>query len=83
MAFNPDRIQVWINQRCKVGDGWDYTSRLYADWKQWIEAPERRGEAGTVKAFAQALKARGFEQRRDGRGNGFYRIWIKRPRYGA
>ena len=54
--------------RCETGHGypnvrWDLSSRLYESWKAYaVRAGE---EAGSSKAFAQALQKRGFEGYRE------------------
>jgi putative DNA primase/helicase len=55
-----DAIARWIDEECVTGKNlWGIGARLWASWKAWSE---RNNEwTLTRKAFAQALKERGFE----------------------
>ena len=62
-----DLFGQWVKDCCKTGHGhpfpWDLSSRLYESWKSYaVRAGE---EAGSSKAFAQAMQKRGFERYRE------------------
>ncbi|WKB50880.1 phage/plasmid primase, P4 family [Eleftheria terrae] len=58
-----DASGQWLDERIVLMPGAKVaTSVLYADWRDWAE---RAGEfVGSIKRFAEMLKARGFEQSR-------------------
>jgi putative DNA primase/helicase len=58
-----DALAAWMKECCVLhGTLHTGSSALFASWKVWAEAA---GEtAGSQKRFSQALKARGFQDRR-------------------
>jgi putative DNA primase/helicase len=70
-----DVMQHWLDE-CTSDAGpfaFSLTKELYGSWKQWSD--EQRFEAGSLKAFSEALQDRGFTKKRDGRGRyGFARL---------
>lgn len=75
-----DSVGTWLADRTEhAPSGFERTRDLYGAWKTWAE---RTGErVGTERAFAQALKNRGIEQRRDMHGRGFVGISLIRHDY--
>lgn len=57
-----DTFGQWISECCRVDSRdphcWDVSLELYQSWKAFAEA--RNVTAGSAKAFAELLKARGF-----------------------
>ena len=65
-----DHVAGWIHDDCAVGEGRRaLSSALFDSWSRWAE---RTGVArGTQSSLRDALKARGFERWRSGRGRGW------------
>jgi putative DNA primase/helicase len=72
-----DAMGRWMEERCELARGsWTPVRALFANWQKWCE---KTGEhSGSLKAFSQALQARGFEPERTGgdRTRGFTGIAV-------
>jgi putative DNA primase/helicase len=72
-----DDTLSWIADRCienptsRTG-----SSELYASWKDWAERSGRKGGAGSQKAFAQELEAKGYAKQRTRNGAVFFGLAI-------
>lgn len=64
-----DALGTWLEEACEQGVGlWESVAALYASWKAW--ALQNGEEPGDARAFAQALAARGFPERRTRQARG-------------
>ena len=62
-----DAIAFWIAECCTIGSSHDdLTATLYASWR--AHADRSGKSAGSMKAFSQALEARGLRKKRGGGG---------------
>jgi phage/plasmid-associated DNA primase len=61
-----DALGQWIAECCdRAQFVWGGSSELFASWRQWAD---QAGEyVGSQKRFSQALEARGFKPKRDGK----------------
>jgi putative DNA primase/helicase len=73
-----DTLGQWIEDRTnpQAGDAaFSLSSELFVNWKTWCEAQNLK--PGTEKAFAEALKDKGFAKTRRNHGRGFVGIALK------
>ncbi len=77
-----DALAQWLDECCERQEGGhETTADLFASWKGWVEKAGER--ARSQKVFSQAMRARGFEAKRQaGTGKaGFKDIALKQPDY--
>jgi putative DNA primase/helicase len=72
-----DTLQAWIDDCCEVDrenpELWDKVGSLYKSWKEWCT--KGGNEAGSSRAFTDALAEAGFQRNRTGpRGRHFWGI---------
>jgi putative DNA primase/helicase len=73
-----DALGTWMEECCSLDPKTTgSSSALYGSWKSWAE---QTGEhAGSMKAFSQALEARGFERFRTRAGSEFRGLKLQNP----
>ncbi len=77
-----DLMGQWLAEKCDIREGdpnvWDRTTDLFESWSAYAKAA---GDApGTVKAFAPAMRRKGFPQFRKEHARGFSGIRLKPDR---
>jgi putative DNA primase/helicase len=67
-----DHVGTFLEERCLVGPNWRVrSSELYSAWTRWCDRAEV--DAGSNKAFTQALELHGFERDPHKRAGTFWR----------
>jgi putative DNA primase/helicase len=71
-----DTFAQWVEECCLTGNGcWGPGDDLWQTWTRWTTANGER--AGSRKAFAEAMKAHGFEPRKEHGKRGYAEIQLR------
>ncbi len=66
-----DLMSQWLEERCDVdrqnNHKWEQSADLFADWKTYARAAGE--EAGNTKTFGEAMRKKGFVQKRHDQGS--------------
>ena len=60
-----DSFSAWLDERTERASPhtWESSSELFASWRSWADAANEH--AGDAKAFAEAMRRKGFEAKRN------------------